>query len=194
MTAQFSDPVTYRGEQYALTGNSGKGLFDPTAHGMKPVGRFSACWRGFICDYRIDRQALSLHTLRINLDGQASVLFGIKPEPDEEIHLDEIALRLFDVIYRRMNYKVPYTGGLLLARDFIEELYVHMGFHAAWKYREVHELIFDNGDLLEESDRSKEIADFREAMINRPLEPGFGASQSEIENWIKQCFTQEYRW
>ena len=138
---------------------------------------------------------LSLDSLRINLDVQARDLLGIKPEPDEEIvEADKSRWRLFDVIYRRMNYKVPYTGGLLLARDFIEELYVHMGFHPVWKYREVHEVIFSNGDLLHGSDRSEEIAGFRDRMVNRPLKPGLGASPLEIKTWIEQCFTQEYRW
>lgn len=42
---------------------------------------------------------------------------------------------------------VPLSGGLLLGEGFIQELYVHMGFHPAWKYLHVIELIFEGGQL-----------------------------------------------
>jgi hypothetical protein len=31
--------------------------------------------------------------------------------------------------YRDLRQLIEFTGGLLLADDFIRELYVHMGFH-----------------------------------------------------------------
>ena len=45
-----------------------------------------------------------------------------------------------------------------LADGFIQNLYVHMGFHPAWKYREVHELLFEDGRLLHAQDRSAAMA------------------------------------
>ena len=84
-----------------------------------------------------------LDQLAIYLDEPAPVLFGARPEPVEG------RIRLFDVVYKGLRHPVPFTGGLLLTRDFIEELYVHMGFHPAWKYREVHELIFRAGELFQ---------------------------------------------
>ncbi len=38
---------------------------------------------------------------------------------------------------------ISFTGGLPIAADFIQELYVHLGFHPAWKFREVHGIILD---------------------------------------------------
>jgi hypothetical protein len=188
MTAQFSDSVVYRGKDYALAGKSGKGLFDPGEHGMKPVGRCSACWRGFLCSYRVDGKRLVLDQLAVCLDGPAPALFGVEPKVGGD------GFPLFDVTYEGLNDTAPYTGGLLLGRGFIKGLYVHMGFHPAWKYREVHELLFENGQLIREGDRSKEIAEFRREVANCPVEPGLGAKRSEDERWIQQCFSQEYRW
>ena len=188
MTAQFSDPVKYRGQSYSIAGKNGPGLFDPTEHGMKPVGRCSACWRGFVCTYSVEGQRLLLDRLAICLDGPAPILFGVQPKPEEG------DLPLFDAVYEELRHPVPYTGGLLLARDFIQELYVHMGFHPAWKYREVHELVFREGELGQQTDRSEEIAEFRREIANRPLEPGHGARGPEIARWVEKCFTQEYRW
>jgi hypothetical protein len=188
MTAQFSDPVKYRGKRYAIVGKNGTGLFDPTLHDMKPVGKCSACWRGFVCTYAVEGGRLLLDAFAVCLDNLAPVLFGVSPKPDEG------RIRLFDAVYKRLNHRVTYTGGLLLADGFIDELYVHMGFHPAWKYREVHELVFQDGTLVQEDDRSEQIAEFRRELGNRPLEPGTGAKRAEIKRWIEHCFSQDYRW
>jgi hypothetical protein len=188
MTAQFSDPVKYQGKDYAIAGRSGTGLFNPTEHGMKPVGRCTACWRGFVCCYRVAGEVLLLDRLSVCLDEPALVLFGTAPKKPEG------ELTFFDFVYEDMAHPVPYTGGLLLGREFIEELYVHMGFHPAWKYRDVHELVFENGKLVRATDRSEEIAAFRREIAGRPLEPGLGARKEEIEKWVKKCFSQDYRW
>lgn len=188
MTAQFSDPVKYKGKSYNLAGENGSGLFDPAVHGLKPVGRCSACWRGFVCTYAVEGRRLLLDSLAICLNEPAPTLFGLSPKPDEG------DFQLFDAVYEKLEHPLPYTGGLLLADGFIEELYVHMGFHPAWKYREVHELIFRDGELVQETDRSEQIAAFRRELGNHPLEPGPGAKRADIMRWIEQCFSQEYRW
>jgi hypothetical protein len=193
MTAQVSDAIAYRGKDYEIAGINGKGLFDPTEHGMKPYGKASICWRGFLCAYKVGNDALWLDKLKVNLKNPAPVLFGVVPKPFE-IDIGVRKIRWFDAVYEHLNYKVPYNGGLLLARDFIKELYVHMGFHPAWKYREVHELIFKDGQLVEERDCSQEIARLRQEMVGRPMKPDSGASRSERHRWIEQCFSQEYRW
>jgi hypothetical protein len=150
MTAQFSDPIEYRGQSYSIAGRNGTGLFEPTEYGMKPVGRCSACWHGFVCTYIVAGQRLLLDQLAICLDQSAPTLFGVEPRPDEG------KIRLFDVVYEALRHPVPYSGGLLLARGFIDELYVHMGFHPAWKYREVHEVVFHNGEVVHETDRAEQ--------------------------------------
>lgn len=123
MTAQFSDRVKYRGKSYSIAGKNGTGLFDPPAHGLTPVGKCSACWRGFVCSYAVEDGMLLLDSLAVCLDDPAPDLFDVSPTPYEG------EIRLFDAVYDNLDHCVPYTGGLLLAADFIEELYVHMGFH-----------------------------------------------------------------
>jgi hypothetical protein len=83
MTAQISDSVTYQGKGYAIAGKNGTGLFDPAAHGLKPVGRCSACWRGFVCSYLVEDWKLWLDSLEASLDGPAPKLFGVRPKPQK---------------------------------------------------------------------------------------------------------------
>ncbi len=69
-----------------------------------------------------------------------------------------------------------------------------MRFDPAWKYREVHELVFREGELVQEADRSEQMAEFRRKLSDRPLEPAADADQTEIKGWIEQCFSQKYGW
>ena len=138
--------------------------------------------------YSVDRQKLLLDQLSICLNDPAPILFGVHPKTEEG------EIRLFDFVYEALRHPVAYTGGLLLARDFIKELYVHMGFHPAWKYRNVHELVFRDGELVEQTDRSDQIGELRQEIANWPLEPGKEAKKEQIESWIKKCFSQDYRW
>jgi hypothetical protein len=66
-----------------------------------------------------------------------------------------------------------------------------MGFHPAWKYREVHELVFEKGKLLSATDRSDEMAEFRRGMQERGI--GRDPDPDQIEQWIERCFDRKYR-
>ena len=84
-------------------------------------------------------------------------------------------------------YLVPFTGGLLLGADFIEELYVHMGFHPAYKYQHVLELTFETGQLLSQSDRSIEMEEIRHRKGR-----GDGKRSKDVVAWINDCFRTDY--
>ncbi|MEM4721362.1 MAG: hypothetical protein QXT73_04810 [Candidatus Methanomethylicaceae archaeon] len=43
--------------------------------------------------------------------------------------------------------RVPFIGKLRLAKDFIQELYVHMGFQKPSAYQTVLDLLFEEGYL-----------------------------------------------
>jgi hypothetical protein len=96
------------------------------------------------------------------------------------------------LVFKGMGAPMPFTGGVLLARDFVERLYVHMGFHPAWKFRTVHELLFQEGRLVNEFDRSEQMEHVRERMIRGPLQPGGNASEETIKAWIEGCFSLDY--
>jgi len=196
MTAQFSDTVTYRDEQYDLAGVSGEGVFDPFDHGMAPVSWCTACWNGFVCHYEVADDQLRLDGLRVCLTpllgpgerGEtvaAPPLFGKQAERVGDT---------FEYVYRDLAGSVAFTGGLLLCGDFIADLYVHMGFHPAWKYRRVHELIFDAGRLTAAADRSAEMRELRESMADAPLGPPHNAGGETILAWIEKTFSRDYKW
>lgn len=186
MTAQFMDQVHYRDKTYALAGHQGDALFDPRAFGIHPMSSCTACWRGYVCSYALRDNTLFLDAISLSMFGQPPVFMNVVPMPDNG------QFKIFDAVYEGLSYPVPFTGGILLADDFIEELYVHMGYHPAWKFRQVYELIFRDGTLIEEADHSESMHKLRKLMGDPPNIPMFGRKKKAIKKWIKECFSLEY--
>ncbi len=105
---------------------------------------------------------------------------GVKPMGPNRDH------DWFNNHYEGINYHLEYTGGLLIADGFIKELYVHMGFHPAWKYETVIELIFDTGIMIQEFDRSQRIAEIRKIESNRRM------TRDEIDRFVIRAFDRSY--
>jgi hypothetical protein len=192
MTAQFHDSVKYRRRWYDLAGVHGQGLFDPLAYGLVPTVRSTACWRGFVCQYKVASGELILDCLHISLgratdatpgSGGPPELFGVRAKRQEGF---------LGWAFKRLHHPVSFSGGLLLARKFIKGLYVHMGFHPAWKFQSVVECLFDDGKLTKATDRSVEMARIRERMVNSGLRPGSDARRPEVIQWIEDCFDLDY--
>jgi hypothetical protein len=199
MTAQIADTFRYQGKELTLAGISGAGLFDPADHGLNPKSWSTACWRGYRAHYMVMNEKLTLTTLEVSLthprgfhDGTpvratAPTINGITPPI-----LPESELTRFEYKYKGLDLLIPYSGGLLLASDFIDELYVHMGFHPAWKYRHVHELIFESGVLEEERDVSEKMSAIRRKMLAMPPEGDGSSPPPGSMAWIEKCFSQDY--
>jgi len=134
-----------------------------------------------------------LDTLHVSLDpaesGSPPIINGVAPAGPREQY------DLFAAHYERLNYHLEYSGGLLLADGFISELYVHMGFHPAWKYERVIELVFAAGILRAEYDRSVQVADIRKQMASiAGQEPHKGMpSREEIAKFVERAFDRRYR-
>jgi hypothetical protein len=178
MTAQIPDKLLYLEQDWDLAGVRGEGLFDPLRHGLWPMPLHTACWRGFVCTYLIERDQLYLDELEIALDEAAPTLWGRAPS---------VRRAGSPVTYRELRAPVRFTGGLLLARDFISDLYVHMGFHPAWKYLNVCEVLLDDGRVERVEDRSAAVAEMRERLSPSTRPPG-----NEIGLWVARTFSREY--
>jgi hypothetical protein len=200
MTAQISDRFRYRQREYDIAGISEGELFDPSLLDLKPAGTCSACWRGYQAVFAIRDSRLVLDALHVNLirPGEGKNLYehevgpvinGVTPSPQREDY------DRFNNHYEELNYHLEYSGGLLLADGFIESLYVHMGFHPAWKYESVVELVFDAGLLKEELDRSERMAEIRE-MVSKCQKKGSSTempTENDIKQFVERAFDRRYR-
>lgn len=166
---------------------------------MEPTWWITSCWNGFLMTYEIRDNFLFLKKLEICLTpAEQSHTKKVKPKKingklprdlSEEILGDEDIP--FEYLYEDLDLKIPFTGGLVIAKGFISRLYVHMGFHPPWKYTTVYELIFKDGRLLEERDISLKMTEIREEMMKKPLRPGVKDFEV-LANWIDNSFSRKY--
>lgn len=186
MTAQTPDFMLHRRKHYEVAAVRGGRLFDPAGHGLTPRPMHTACQRGYVCDYRVSRRRRRLDALELGTDGTAPPpLFGVAPDFSADVW------RFNRATYGGLRHPVPHTGGVLIARDFVEELYVHMGFHPAWKYREVRELLFRDGVLVGEADLSDRASRRRDRVRAAGGEPD-PLDGGNIVQWINDRFRQAY--
>jgi hypothetical protein len=168
MTGQVSDGFIYKSQIFCIAGVDGVTLFEPTQHGFSPQWGTTACWRGYCCTYKVIEETLYLKEFIIALSlkeklavkhGRARSFLGVFP------YLGDTPVGHPSAIYNELNHLVEFTGSLLVAKNFINSLYIHLGFQAAYKYEEVHELIFDSGYLMQSINRSEEMAEIRQKII-----------------------------
>ena len=196
MTAQIDDVFRYQDATYAVSGISEAELFDPSQLDLKPTGTCSACWRGYQAVFAIVDSQLILDTLHVNLLApgagytrqEGPPIKGVLPTgPVEESDW-------FNNHYVGIRYPLDYTGGLLLADGFIRDLYVHMDFHPAWKYKKVIELTFENGILQREFDRSERMAEIRQLILDsrRDGDRRRMPTDREISEFVQSSFDRTY--
>ena len=152
MTAQYSDTIIFEDKKYALIGKKGPDLFNPEKFGIKATMMSTACYRGFYATYVLTRVNLLLDELTIMGTGDYPLLAGIKAKNEDD-----------EAIYRKLNMVVPFSGLIRIARGFIEEYYIHMGFQKATAYKTVFDITLENGQVVELKDRSLECEEKRGA-------------------------------
>jgi hypothetical protein len=177
MTAQNTDTFIYKAKEFELIGLKGAELFSPDDFGMVPEMLDTACYRGFICTYKIVRTKLLLHELVIReANGNYLPINGVQPgkqylnarnealSPESEGNLKA---EVYTATYRDLKMAVAFTGKLRLARGFIKDLYIHMGFQKPTAFRTVYDLSLKEGKVIEVQDRSAEVEQKRGAFKAR---------------------------
>ncbi len=153
MTAQITDKFIFNGDKYSLIGMRGGDLASPEQFGMEPEMLSTACYRGFYATYEIKERTLFLRELTLReKNGNYLPIRGIEPELEE-----------YQATYHDLKVMIPYTGKLRLAKDFIRELYIHMGFQKATAFKTVLDITLKDGRVIEIKDRSREIEQKRGA-------------------------------
>ena len=181
MTAQIPDEFVLNSENFSLIGLKGQGLFKPEDFGITPHFSSTACWRGYIMRYIFTDDQLILDGMRVNIDDPPKIN-GVEPQKDDN---------LFKYCYTNLNLKTNFTGNVLLAKDFIESMYVHMGFQRPIAFKTVVEIRVENGDIILLKDLSKQMEVRRNSNPNKGAQPQSN-SQKDIEKWVKDKFSLDY--
>lgn len=159
VTAQISDTFLFQGEEYSLIGLHGGELTTPEQFGMAPEMMHTACYRGYYATYELTDEGLYLRRLAINEKNDNYLpIEGVVPVEKNDFE---------GTIYRDLHVKVMFTGELRLAKDFIEELYIHMGYQKPTAFKTVFDVTLKEGQVVEIRDRSPEMAQKRGAFYER---------------------------
>jgi hypothetical protein len=153
MTAQISDTFIFKGEDYSLIGMTEGELASPQQFGMEPEMIHTACYRGFYATYELTEEALYLRQLTLRERNGRYLPIG-KIQPQIADHQGA---------YHDLSEVIPFTGKIRLAKDFIEELYIHMGFQKPTAFKTVLDITLKHGQTIAIKDRSKEIEEKRGA-------------------------------
>lgn len=186
MTGQIPDQFRYEGEAYDLVGMNGDSLYEPRNFGISPQMASTACWRGYQMFYDCKDEQLILDHMHVRTDDTIEVN-GVSPKKSGET--DEMAF--FNAIYENLGLKTKFTGTLLLAKDFISEMYVHMGFQSPDAFKTVLEIHVKVGDIIEVKNLSDKMEERRRLGRTTPDQPDT-MEKPDIEDWVKDRFSLDY--
>jgi hypothetical protein len=183
MTGQIPDTLIYKQNGYSIVGLKGEGIPSPLDYDLWPVSPHTANWRGFVMTFIVVEDHLNLHEMNVTvkeLKGKPPIINDVKPMLKKE--------GLIDLTYENLKLKTKFTGKILIAKDFIDSMYVHMGFQSPISFNTVIELTFKKGKLEATSDLSKLMKDFRKKKrSDGKLEPS-----GDIQEWIARTFSLDY--
>jgi len=184
LTAQIPDTFIYKGEEYSIVGESGDGLINPREFKLELMMASTACWRGYLLTYELKDNQLLLKKLLCRLKEKIAIqeIQPKTPGKDESY--------MFNTKYD-LNLPVKFTGSFLIARDFIREMYVHMGFPRPMAFRDVYRLEFEDGKLTLEKDLSEQMKEQRENDIMKDAQPN-SPSEVDVSEWINKTFSLDH--
>ena len=183
MTGQVPDKLICRKNLYSIVGLRGEGLPSPFDFGLKPVSPHTANWRGFIMTYIVVEKHLNVHEMKVTLKDLKSkppLINEVKPKLEKK--------GLIHLTYSSLKLKTQLTGKILIAKDFIDSMYVHMGFQSPISFETVIELEFREGDLLSVTDLSEKMKEYRK----RDISDGKISRSHDPISWIARTFSLDY--
>lgn len=189
MTGQIANQFKYEGEIYELVGIDGESLYSAEDFGITTQTASTACWRGYQTFYDCVNGELILDDLHVRTEDKITIN-GVVPEENKELAEDSWAF--FNIIYENLSLKTKFTGGILLAKDFIREMYVHMGFQSPESFKTVIEIEVNDGDIIKITDMSARMEERRRLGREKPSRPPT-LEDKDVGDWVKDRFSQDYK-
>lgn len=202
MTAQIGDIYKRHNDEYTIVAISAPLSFDPKNYGLEPHPSSTACYRGYWCEYDITDDGLFLENLYLfNGDGNYPEFLGKSIAPIEYQECDcyrgkkktrkKIPRHMGHRVYKDVHLLIPYTGKVLLGKDFLREYYIHMGYQRPFAYKTLVEYVFEEGIPLDIIDHSKTAEKLRESIDLK--DPMWKYREQDIPQFVEDSFSLDYK-
>ncbi len=189
MTGQITNKFKYEGELYELVGIDGDNLYSAEDFGITTQTASTACWRGYQTFYDCVNGELILDNLHVRTEDKITIK-GVVPNECKE--LAEESWAFFNAIYENLALKTQFTGSILLGKDFIQEMYVHMGFQSPESFKTVIEIEVNDGEIIKITDMSARMEERRKHGLEKPSSPPT-LEDNDLGDWVKDRFSQNYK-
>jgi len=94
----------------------------------------------------------------------------------------------FKYMYEGLSLKTKFTGSIMIAKDFIRSMYVHMGFQSPDTFRTVIRLEVLHGNTTKEDDLSETMEERRKKGQVGPQAPE-SREEGDLAKWIARRFS-----
>jgi hypothetical protein len=150
MAVQLPCTFLIKGDRYDLIGVAGGDILTPMQFGTPPRGLHTARH----ATYELTMDALYLIALTFKEENVYYLPVGeIGPCQDSS-----------QTTYQGLSMVIPFTGKIRLAKDFIKEPYIHMGYQKAIAFKTVLDVALQDGEVAEVKNRSWEMGQKRDAL------------------------------
>lgn len=181
----FIEEICFREEFYSVLYREVDNLLMPLIEEHKTI------WKSYagdvIASYAITDYRLELEDLILDKNLMK----------DQELFLDRepVTDRITgNKVLEHLQHPLSYTGGIIVAREIVDTFHLSDGLseYPCYCYKEVYELIFDQGALIMSIDHSKAML-----RIRKNLEKGLRSLKSAkdirtINKFLNQTFCKEY--
>ncbi len=150
MSQQVTDPFFWEDEEWIFLGaDDVYELFDPEKYGLSPTAPHTACWKGFIVQFRITNKQLYLDRLEVYCEN------GVYPS----INGVEATAGGLDRTYNNINLKLSYSGTIIVGRTMKPEFHGR-AFTGPHSYETTYELTIKDGQFIESKETSGQYFGF----------------------------------
>lgn len=146
MTKQITDPFYWEDEKWVfLRADDAYSLFDPKTYGLNPTEPCTACWKGFVVQFKVREKQLYLDTLLVYCeDNHYPPINGVESVPSETMGMQ---------IYEHLNISLSYSGTIIVG-IMLKPEYRTRAFTGPHSYTTTFELTFVEGLLVKSIDTS----------------------------------------
>lgn len=196
MTVQIIDHIMYINKDYSVLTIKGTNLFVPESYGLRPISPHTANYRGWQGKYTVYNDKLLLSDLRVFHDASINTptINGHSPTVNEHSLIAQLRKQMLiaDCTYSNLDMAIDFTGGMLIVDDCIKL----SGCHYFWRYTDVFELVFQQGQLISANNHSDFVQAIREKyFIDNELDTVSDVAVSrnkELNQWIKNTLKFDY--